>query len=705
VPQTGAGNNVSTQNDTAATDVADATTGANVSIDTTAPSITVTGVAYAVDTNKITLTGTGFGGLFASGNVNADTDIKGQLDFTQLTWDIDGDAPTGDAGAFVVASDSTNEILSAKAITSESLEITLTSAEATTLEGTTDFGGPGGADEITIAKEFFVDQAGNVSGATINSGSPFTVSSYTGVAAPTISSVVAYAWKESGTYSSADLASGYYKSGDKLEIKATLDAPVLSSSTFTVWFETNGNTNRDTAALSDGTIADASVLLTAAADGTELFGTYTILDTQATSELKAYATVSGADGTEDYYGQTIGSATVPQTGAGNNVSTQNDTAATDVADATTGANVSIDTTAPSITVTSATYLPELGKLVLNDTNNSFDELGTLDTTVDVSGYFENYDTGIRWSVDGTNSTIFSADASDSVTKINITDDGGKLEFFLKESVATNINELLQDNGSATHQVDIASGFFKDVAGNVFSSAIDDVAVTVTDTVAPKLVKIETDQATGTRVPDGSSIDIIFTFDEYVSASSTLTGKLNTEANITVSTVDGKTMTYTYSVPSDYDGTDSLSISNLVLSSVEDLTGNSHSPEEPSSYTRLSADQVIIDSRAPLPNPVDTVTLSGDTLTLKFTEAMDVDHTNATSVITTELGKAQYGTEPTHSWANDDKDLIVALDSDHSISAGTAMDFNGFYGVDRQRGTENGICKHRHSDHNYYWSGG
>ena len=674
MPQTGAGNNVSTQNDTAATDVADATTGANVSIDTTAPTITVTGVAYAVDTNKITLTGTGFGGLFASGNVNADTDIKSQLDFTQLTWDIDGDAPTGDAGAFVVASDSTNEILSAKAISATSIEITLTSAEATTLEGTTGFGGPGEADEITIAKEFFVDQAGNVSGATINSGSPFTVSTYTGVAAPTISSVVAYDWKESGTYTSSDLASGYYKSGEKLEIKATLDEPVLSGSTFTVWFETNGNTNRDTSPLDDGTIADASVQLTAAADGTELFGTYTILDTQATSELKAYATVSGADGTEDYYGQTIGSATVPQTGAGNNVSTQNDTSST------TGANVSIDTTAPSITVTSATYLPELGKLVLNDTNNSFDELGTLDTTVDVSGYFENYDTGIRWSVDGTNSTIFSANASDSVTKINITNDGGKLEFFLKESVATNINELLQDNGSATHQVDIASGFFKDVAGNVFSSAIDDVDVTVTDTVAPKLVKIETDQATGTRVPDESSIDIIFTFDEYVSASSTLTGKLNTEANVTVSTVDGKTMTYTYSVPSDYDGTDSLSISNLVLSSVEDLTGNSHSPEEPSSYTRLSADQVIIDSRAPLPNPVETVTLSGDTLTLKFTEAMDVNHTNATSVITTELGNAQYGTSPTYSWANDDKDLIVALDTDHSISTGSAMDFNGLYDI-------------------------
>jgi len=329
-------------------------------------------------------------------------------------------------------------------------------------------------------------------------------------------------------------------------------------------------------------------------------------------------------------------------------------------------------------VTSATYLPELGKLVLNDTNNSFDELGTLDTTVDVSGYFENYDTGIRWSVDGTNSTIFSANASDSVTKINITNDGGKLEFFLKESVATNINELLQDNGSATHQVDIASGFFKDVAGNVFSSAIDDVAVTVTDTVAPKLVKIETDQATGTRVPDGSSIDIIFTFDEYVSASSTLTGKLNTEANITVSTVDGKTMTYTYSVPSNYEGTEYLSVTNLVLSSVEDLAGNNHSPEAPSSYTRLIADQVIIDSRAPLPNPVDTVTLTGNTLTLKFVEAMDVDQVNATSVITTELSNAQYGTTPEYSWANDDKDLVITLDTDHSIVSGSVMSFNGLY---------------------------
>ena len=610
--------------------------------------------------------------MFATGNVNADTDIKGQLDFTQLTWDIDGDAPTGDAGAFVVADDSTNEILSAKAITATSLEITLTSAEATTLEDTTSFGASGSSDEITIAKEFFVDQAGNESGATINSGNPFTVSTYTGVAAPTISSVVAYEWKASGPYTSADLASGYYKSGDKLQVQATLDAPVTSGSDFTVWFETNGNTNRDTSALDDGTIADASVVLTASADGTELFGTYTILDTQATSELKAYATVSGADGTSDYYGQTIGSATVPQTGAGNNVSTQNDTADT------TGANVSIDTTAPSIAVTSATYLPELGKLVLNDTSNSFDELGTQDTTVDVAGYFENYNTGITWSVDGGNDTIFSATASDSVSKINITNDGEKLEFFLKDSVVTSINDLLQDNGSATHQIDIASSFFKDLAGNVFSSEIQDVAVTVSDTVAPKLVKIETDQATGTRVPDGSSIDIVFTFDEYLSASSTLTGKLNTEANITVSTVDGKAMTYTYSVPSDYDGTDSLSISNLVLSSVEDLAGNNHSPVEPSSYTRLSADQVIIDSRAPLPNPADTVTLSGDTLTLKFTEALDVDHTDAASVIGTELSAAKYGSTATYSWENDDKDLVVALGSDHLIDVGSTMNFDGLY---------------------------
>jgi hypothetical protein len=75
-----------------------------------------------------------------------------------------------------------------------------------------------------------------------------------------------------------------------------------------------------------------------------------------------------------------------------------------------------------------------------------------------------------------------------------------------------------------------------------------------------------------------------------------------------------------------------------------------------------------------------VTLSGNTLTLKFTEALDVDHTNAASVIGTELSDSKYGSgsTATSSWANDDKDLVVALGSDHTISVGSTMNFDGLY---------------------------
>ena len=64
-------------------------------IDTIAPTATITGVAYNVDTGVITFTGTNFTTIAAT----SVEDITSYMDWTKVWWDIDGDNDSQQMGA------------------------------------------------------------------------------------------------------------------------------------------------------------------------------------------------------------------------------------------------------------------------------------------------------------------------------------------------------------------------------------------------------------------------------------------------------------------------------------------------------------------------------------------------------------------------------------------------------------------------------
>lgn len=122
-----------------------------LSSDATAPTATITAAGYDMTADALTLTGTDFDTLLEAGE-NADTDIKGRLDWTRLVWNIDGD--NAQAQAFAVS-----DIASAKVTADGTLTIALTPVKATALKTTAGFGGAN--DTLVIAQEFARDLSGN----------------------------------------------------------------------------------------------------------------------------------------------------------------------------------------------------------------------------------------------------------------------------------------------------------------------------------------------------------------------------------------------------------------------------------------------------------------------------------------------------------------------------------------------------------------
>lgn len=123
--------------------------------DQTAPTATVGSAGYRLSSNTLTLTGTNFETLL-SGAETAATDIKSRLDWTKLSWDINGDDGTTQDVSFALS-----DINSAKVTNGTTLTIMLTDAKATALEATSGFGSAGAADTLDVSAGFARDAAGN----------------------------------------------------------------------------------------------------------------------------------------------------------------------------------------------------------------------------------------------------------------------------------------------------------------------------------------------------------------------------------------------------------------------------------------------------------------------------------------------------------------------------------------------------------------
>ena len=124
------------------------------SIDTLAPTVTNTSGAYTASTDTLVLTGTNYNTLLEAGETAA-TDIKARLDWTKLSWDINGDNAATDDVSFVVS-----DISSAKVTDGTHLTIVLASTKGTSLEATSGYGGTT-LDTLDVTAGFARDAAGN----------------------------------------------------------------------------------------------------------------------------------------------------------------------------------------------------------------------------------------------------------------------------------------------------------------------------------------------------------------------------------------------------------------------------------------------------------------------------------------------------------------------------------------------------------------
>jgi hypothetical protein len=141
---------------------------ATLKVDATAPTVTHTSGAYSATTDTLVLTGTNFSTLLQTGETAA-TNIKARLDWTKLSWDINGDNATTADVSFTVF-----DINSAKVTNDTHLEIVLISQKGTNLENTAGFGGAT-PDTLDIAAGFAKDGLGNVATTDAAVNAPITL--------------------------------------------------------------------------------------------------------------------------------------------------------------------------------------------------------------------------------------------------------------------------------------------------------------------------------------------------------------------------------------------------------------------------------------------------------------------------------------------------------------------------------------------------
>ena len=247
--------NVMTSSSLPSTNIAD---GSALDVDGAPPTSTITAAAYNDTANTITLTGTDFDTIDGSAG---GADIKAQLDWTKFTWDIDGDS-TATGGTFVVG-----DIDSAVVTSATVLTITLDTTGIAKLEGSAGEGVAGFAassvgatypdpDNIDILAGFISDDAGN---AATTDAATDVAPSYADSAAPTIASF---------TSTTTD---GSYGVGDTIDIVATMsEADCMKGSAIEVTLNSSST---------------ATAVLTAAANGTTMTGTYTIRSGDSNADL------------------------------------------------------------------------------------------------------------------------------------------------------------------------------------------------------------------------------------------------------------------------------------------------------------------------------------------------------------------------------------------------------------------------------------
>ena len=591
-------------------------------IDTQAPTATVTKAAYDASTGVITLTGTNFDTM----GVDNGGDIKSQLDFanSKLSWDINKDGTTTADKAFAA-----NDISTAVVTNATTITITLTSTAKDALAATTGFGAAGGTDTIDVTAGFIADKAGNKATTDAKADAEIT---YADATSPTVYSF------------SSTTSDGSYNAGDDVNITATMSESVLAGGQITV---TLGTTDE--------------VVLTAASTGTTLTGTYTVGSGDTSSDLTVSSYTLGANSAvvQDIYGNEAASTALP---SGRNLA---DTSA-----------LVIDTTIPTSTISSAKYNGSTG--VITITGENFNTLGVANGA-DVKSYLDW--SKLSWDIDGDDTTTANvAFTESSVTSAIVTN-----ETTLTITLTSTAKSALEGTtkfaaaGSAD-KLDVSAGFVKDVAGNAATTdAKSDAAITYSDTTAPKVTKFDTTSNDGTYGKDGT-VNITATVSETILSGSSFVATLSTTDTVTLTaSADGTTLSGTYTVGTG-DSSADLTISSFTAGSVSDVYGNNMaSTSIPNGQNLANNADIVIDTVPIFNDGGVTLTQSdtgnttadqGDTITLKFTEA--VSNLTAVAGQFSSATSGNNGAVGSTAWSNSNKTLTITLGANESYDTGQTI---------------------------------
>ena len=366
-------------------------------------------------------------------------------------------------------------------------------------------------DNIDIVAGFIKDDAGN---AATTDAATDVAPSYADSAAPTISSF---------TSTTADGSKGV---GDTIDIVATMSEAVVKGSSITVTLNSSST---------------ATAVLTAAANGTTMTGTYTVRSGDSNPDLSVASFVQTSPVT-DIYGNVMTSSSLPST---------------NIAD---GSALDVDGAPPTSTITAAAYNDTANTITLTGTN--FDTIDGGSGGADIKAQLDW--TKFTWDIDGdstaTGGTFVVADIASTVvtsaTVLTITLDTtgiAKLEGSAGEGVAGFAASSKGDTYPDADNIDIVAGFIKDDAGNAATTdAATDVPPSYSDSAAPTISSFTSTTADGSKGVGDTTIDIVATMSEAVVKGSSITVTLDASSTATAvltAAANGTTMTGTYTCKS------------------------------------------------------------------------------------------------------------------------------------------------------------
>ena len=618
-------------------------------IDTEAPNAVIDNVELSSANLTITLNGSGFGETGATFG----TDITSYIAWDKFAWDIDGDFNSSsegvDASAFTfdLVTNTIDYYVSSTTLNSASkITIQLTEDGFAALKQTPGFAESGvsvenTSDDIDISAGFIKDIFGNASetDSTLDATISISYSDSTGPRIQEISSPT------NDTYNGEGL--------DEISLVVTLNEEAQAGNSLTLQLGT-GDT----------------VQFTTATNSTQLTGTYAISSTSTATTNDLTVSSVTASSVTDLYGNALNTA-LP---SGENLSDNN--------------NIVIDTTDPSVALSSVSYDSVAKKLIFVGSN--METMGlTNNAAVTGDSIATLFDwTQLTWDiVSGSGATttpvnISSASVSSVVVKNTTT-----MEITLTDDFVTTLEGTVTDGFAAEggrDEISVAQGFIKDVAGNTSSTdAMASETISYTDVSPPTILSVSSVNDAGTIIDGAYSLNQALQLQVELSESVMNAGEINLTLNtgdvVTLSREAGvadNLLRGDFTVNAGSGSVNELSVSSVEIDGIKDLYGNTMVSTSIPGAESLSANNNIRVDTIAIFNASDS--LGADQWVFNFTEAVNNAEGGAGSVINQLQSEVAAGTGV---WSEGNKTLTYTLDETATSDITFDLDVSDFAGND------------------------